>query len=52
MTEAEEVQELGRALYLRYCQVKAFRPTPAPYVPAWALDYARVALAWVDGEEQ
>jgi hypothetical protein len=35
---------LARVLYLQYCKQKGFRATAAPYVPAWALDYARVSL--------
>ena len=38
------VSLLARVLYLQYCKAKGFRPTGAPYVPAWALDYARVSL--------
>lgn len=38
---------LARALYLNYCQKKGFTPNARPYVPAWAIDYANVAVRYL-----
>ena len=50
-TEVDEelavVALLARALYLNYCQVKGYTPNAKPYVPAWAIDYANVAVLYL-----
>ena len=45
--DREVVGHLGRLLYLVYCERKNFTPRSAPYVPAWAIDYARTAVLWL-----
>ncbi len=49
--DREVVAGLARLLYMVYCERKNFAPNPAPYVPAWALDYARVAVVWLGYDE-
>lgn len=44
MMDQLAVQGLGRVLYLHYCEHRKFDPKPVPYVPGWAVDYARVAI--------
>ena len=43
--------DLARVMYLQYCDVKGFTPNPAPYVPAWAIDYASTAVSWLGWDE-
>ena len=40
----QAVSALARAMYLHYCQEKDWSPYPAPWVPRWAMDYARIAV--------
>lgn len=44
MMQQLAVQGVGRLIYLQYCGHKHFDPKPLPYVPGWAVDYARVAV--------
>lgn len=44
MMQQLAVQGVGRLIYLHYCDHKRFDPKPVPYVPGWAVDYARVAV--------
>lgn len=44
MMDQLAVQGLGRLLYLQYCEHRNFDPKPVPYVPGWAVDYARVSI--------
>ena len=55
VTESEEdtvVRLLARVLYLQYCRVKGFAPNRNPYVPAWAIDYARVSVDQLGWDEE
>jgi len=38
------VLALGRLMYEKYCDHNRFDGKPAPYVPGWATDYARIAI--------
>lgn len=53
MTDEQQVElMLSRMLYLTYSNHRGKDPKPAPYVPEWALAYAKVAIAYLgfDGE--
>ena len=49
--DREVVAGLARLLYMVYCERKNFAPNPAPYVPAWAIDYASTAVSWLGWDE-
>lgn len=43
--EDQIIRQLGRRMYLRWCQATDKKPHRQPhYVPPWALDYAEVAI--------
>jgi hypothetical protein len=42
--------KMARGMYLAFCQNKGFDPYAEPYVPAWAIQYAQVALEIIDNE--
>jgi hypothetical protein len=39
------VLTLARMIYIRYCDNRSFTPYEAPWVPKWAVEYARVAVS-------
>lgn len=50
MTDDEDgavVRHLARLMYLAYCRRKGDTPYRNGYVPAWALDYAEVAVEFL-----
>ena len=48
--DTEYVVDLARAFYLHFCQVRGYAPQQSPYAPAWALDYARIAIRFAESE--
>lgn len=44
MTDDEVCRMVARGMYLVYCQTRGVPPYRGGYVPAWALDYADVAI--------
>lgn len=53
MTEQDRavVRHLARLMYLAYCRRKGDTPYRDGYVPAWALDYAEVAVNFLGYED-
>lgn len=45
------VRHLARLMYLAYCRRKGDTPYRDGYVPAWALDYAEVAVGFLGYED-
>lgn len=46
------IAQLARRMYIKYCQTRGFVPNEEPYVPAWALDYARIAVGYLSYDEE
>lgn len=47
VTTNEDTQVIGalaRVFYIDYCTNGNLEPNPAPYVPRWAVSYARLAV--------
>lgn len=42
--EERAVRALARRLYLEYCDERNHKPYAGPWVPRWAVSYARVAV--------
>jgi len=45
------VRHLARLMYLAYCRKRGESPFREGYVPAWALDYAEVAVDFLGYED-
>lgn len=48
--DSEYVTDLARAFYLHFCAIRNYAVQPHPYAPAWALDYARIAIRFMQVE--
>lgn len=53
MTEYDQaVHFLSRALYLAYCDHSQRDPMPPPWVPGWAINYARTAITYLGYDDE
>ena len=48
--DTDYVTDLARAFYLHFCAIRSYNVQPPPYCPAWALDYARIAIRFQQAE--
>lgn len=48
--DSDYVLDLARVFYAHFCKVRGYQQQPPPYAPAWALDYARLAIRFQQEE--